>query len=275
MGSELINYGLSLPLDIWSAKSNISNPELVYKIHQENINSGASYITTNTFRTTPRAYKKTGLSKEDSQLKSKKSLNAAVKIAKDAAKNRAKVLGSIAPLEDCYKPELFPGKDVAIKEFKDIGKELARGDVDIIIMETMNSIIEIESCLLALQNIKKPIWVGLNLLNSNSLQSRESIKSAIEKIKMFDVDCLLLNCNSIDRTASALKYLSTEWNKKWGIYPNLGIGEPSPTGEINKLSSDKEFLETAKSAVSLGSSILGGCCGSNSRHIKLLQKEFL
>ena len=275
MGSELINYGLSLPLDIWSAESNISNPELVYKIHQENINSGASYITTNTFRTTLRAYKKTGLSKEDSKLKSKESLNAAVKIAKDAAGNRAKVLGSIAPLEDCYKPKLFPGKNVAIKEFKDIGKELARGDVDIIIMETMNSIIEIESCLLALKNIKKPIWVGLNLLNSSSLQSGESIKSAIEKIKMFDVDCLLLNCNSINRTVSALKYLSTEWNKKWGIYPNLGIGEPSPTGEINKLSSDKEFLETAKSAVSLGSSILGGCCGSNSRHIKLLQKEFL
>ena len=75
--------------------------------------------------------------------------------------------------------------------------------------------------------------------------------------------------------ASALKYLSTEWNGKWGIYPNLGIGEPSPTGEINELSSDQKFLKTAKKAVELGADILGGCCGSSPRHIKLLQKKFL
>ena len=142
-------------------------------------------------------------------------------------------------------------------------------------METMNSIIEIESCLKALQTIEKPIWIGLNLSNSDSLQSGESIESAIEKITKFQVECLLLNCNSVDRTASALELISSYWGGRWGIYPNLGIGEPSPSGIIKELSSDQEFIETARTAIELGADILGGCCGSSPRHIRLLQKEFL
>ena len=157
MGSQLIKSGLSLPTGIWSAESNLSNPELVYKIHQENIAAGASYITANTFRTTPRAYMKMGLAQNEATLKSKESMNSAIRVAKKAASNKVKVLGSIAPLEDCYRPDLFPGLEVAVKESRTLGEELANGGVDIIILETMNSVIEIESCLKALQTIEKPI----------------------------------------------------------------------------------------------------------------------
>ena len=275
MGSQLIKNGLSLPTGTWSAGSNLSNPELVYKIHKENISSGANYITTNTFRTTPRAYMKMGLAQSEALLKSKESMNSAIRVAKKAAGNRSMILGSIAPLEDCYRPDLFPGYDVAVKEFKTLGEELANGGVDIIIMETMISTIEIESCLEALRGIEKPIWVGLNLSDSGSIQSGESIESAIEKINKFRVKCLLLNCNSVDRTASALKLISSCWDGRWGIYPNLGIGKPSPSGIIKELSSDQEFLATARMAVDLGANILGGCCGSSPRHIRLLRKEFL
>ena len=59
MGSEIIKRGEVLPDHIWSAQTNISNPDLVCSIHKDNILSGATHITTNTFRTTPRAYSKT------------------------------------------------------------------------------------------------------------------------------------------------------------------------------------------------------------------------
>ena len=61
MGSEIIKRGFSLPKHIWSAYANINNPNLVYNIHNEYINSGANFIIANTFRTTPRSYKKTGI----------------------------------------------------------------------------------------------------------------------------------------------------------------------------------------------------------------------
>ena len=78
MGSELIHRGETLPNHIWSADCNLTNPELVYQIHKDYISAGANLITTNTFRTTPRAYKKTGLSKLDSINMAHKSLKKAV-----------------------------------------------------------------------------------------------------------------------------------------------------------------------------------------------------
>ena len=64
MGSELIKSGLSLPNHIWSAEANIHHPELVQKIHRQYVEAGADYIITNTFRTTPRTYQKTGLNRK-------------------------------------------------------------------------------------------------------------------------------------------------------------------------------------------------------------------
>ena len=107
MGTELIKHGLDLPLPLWSADCNLTHPEVVLKIHQDNITAGANYITTNTFRTTLRAFHQSGLSKSESDKRFKQALNAAVKLAKKATSDNVKVIGSIAPLEDCYSPKLF------------------------------------------------------------------------------------------------------------------------------------------------------------------------
>ena len=65
MGSEFIRRGISLPKHIWSAQLNIDAQENVYQIHKEYVDAGATYLTTNTFRSTPRSYLKTGLSAID------------------------------------------------------------------------------------------------------------------------------------------------------------------------------------------------------------------
>ncbi len=150
MGSELIRWGMELPEHIWSAAANLTNPELVLKIHREYVDAGADYITANTFRTTPRAFGKLDslvagfveVNKKEAVIKSRNSLFTAVELAKEVASNSVKVLGSIASLEDCYSPELFPGKNTAITEFRQLGGWLSDAGVDILLLETMNSIAE-------------------------------------------------------------------------------------------------------------------------------------
>ena len=66
MGTELIRHGLELPLPLWSGDANLTHPGTIYQIHKENIDAGADILTTNTFRTTPRTYSKSGLSNIDS-----------------------------------------------------------------------------------------------------------------------------------------------------------------------------------------------------------------
>ena len=129
MGSELIKRGLIPHEYTWTSNANIEVQEMVYDIHAEYVESGSHYLTTNTFRSTPRSYAKLGLSIGNASIIAKKSLENAVKIAKKASSNKCKILGSIAPLEDCYKPELFPGRKIALSEFNTIGSWFYESDI--------------------------------------------------------------------------------------------------------------------------------------------------
>ena len=277
MGSELIRRGLELPEHIWSAGANLTNPELVLEIHKEYVDAGADYITSNTFRTTPRAYSKEGRRKEkgdgkqDAEKRAKESMKIAVEIAKEAAGDSVKVLGSIAPLEDCYFPELFPGKETAITEFHQLGEWFAAAGVDILILETMNSIAETEAGLIALQSFELPLWVSFVLKDDTHLLSGDKLVDALILIQNYPVEMPLLNCNPLHRTENALIHLAENWVGKWGLYPNLGIGEPSPGGRITEYESMGNFLAVMENAIEMGASVVGACCGSSPEHIKNLR----
>jgi len=266
MGSELIKRGLTLPNHIWSADANIANPNIVQKIHKEYVAAGADYITCNTFRTTPRMYLKTGIDYEHSIQMAKHSLLLAVKHAQNATNDSIKIIGSIAPLEDCYKPQLFPGKDVAIAEFSQLGKWLVDSGVDILLLETMNSIAETEAGLVAIRNLELPIWVSFVLKDKDSLLSGDSLVDMFAMIKNYSVDCIMLNCNPLNRTKIAVDIFVDNCTNKWGVYPNLGIGEPSSDGNIYLYEEINYFISTMQKIFEKGASVLGGCCGSSPKH---------
>ena len=291
MGSELIRRGMELPEHIWSAAANLINPALVLAIHREYVDAGADYITANTFRTTPRAYEKIGVrgenkeggKKEDGERRkparrtgreakaiARESLNQAVDLAKKAAGNSAKVLGSIAPLEDCYSPELFPGKDTAITEFRELGGWLSNAGVDILLLETMNSLAETEAGLIALQDFELSLWVSFVLKDDEHLLSGDLILDVIKLLQDYSVEMILLNCNPLRQTENAIIHLANNWSGKWGIYPNLGIGEPSPNGKIVEYETMDKFISLMEKAIDMGASVVGACCGSSPQHIKSL-----
>ena len=288
MGSELIRWGMELPEHIWSAAANLTNPELVLEIHRKYVDAGADYITANTFRTTPRAFGKIDglvtecssqalprdveVNKKETVIKSRKSLFTAVELAKEVASNSVKVLGSIASLEDCYSPELFPGKNTAITEFRQLGGWLSDAGVDILLLETMNSIAEAEAGLIALQSFELPIWVSFVMKDDEHLLSGDLLLDALTLLQDHSVNTVLLNCNPLRRTEKAMILLTENWTGKWGIYPNLGIGEPSPNGRITKYESMEKFTALMEKAIDLGASVVGACCGSTPEQISELSK---
>ena len=161
MGTELMRAGLDLPLPIWSGDVNLSHPDYVRKIHKAYLNAGADILTTNTFRTTPRAYRNNGFEEYEARQRSHDSLERAVELAKQSAGVDIIVAGSIAPLEDCYEPDLFPGIEFAQREFRELAIWLQDAGIDVILFETMGSWPEIKTALTVTVDLEIPRWLSL------------------------------------------------------------------------------------------------------------------
>ena len=272
MGTELLRMGVELPLPLWSAVANDTCSDMVYKIHREYINAGANVLTTNSFRTTPYAYQKAGFSRRDALLRSEMNLKKAVSIAKKAVTGTQLIAGSIAPIEDCYSPEMYPGDTQLKKTMELVVKWFCETEVDIILFETMGNAREISRILLSMENCDLPIWLSLILEDKNHLLDGTSLPAILETLSKSKVEILLLNCNTIQLSLKAIHTIKRYWNRFWGVYPNLGIKNPEINGKIEKIISYETWKYQVKEILFEKPAVIGACCGSTPEHIRIVKE---
>ncbi len=268
MGTELIRRGIPIPEPLWSAAANLENPAAVLNIHQEYVASGAQIITTNTFRTTPRSYRRAGYSQPEET--AWRSLGSAVTLAKQAAGDECLVAGSIAPLEDCYQPQDFPGAATAAEEFGVIANRLVDAGVDFLLLETMGNCREVEAVLRATAFLGVPCWLSFITTDGKHLLDGTPLRKAVELACRFDIDVLLLNCSLLSNILIGVDEVARHWPGLWGAYPNLGVDMPSSDGVFEDVISESEFITGMKQLLDRGASVLGACCGSGPGHIRLI-----
>ena len=110
------------------------------------------------------------------------------------------------------------------------------------------------------------------LKDEDHLLSGDSIVDALKMVKDHSVECIMLNCNPLNRTIGAVKNVVDNWRGKWGVYPNLGIGEPSSDGRIFHYEKMNYYISTMKKIIEKDPFVLGACCGSTPCHIAELIK---
>lgn len=269
MGTELARRGEELRLPIWSSDCNLNNQELVFKIHLDYIRAGADIITTNTFRTTSYTYHKAGYSKQNAFERARDSLFFAADLALKASDGK-KVAGSITTIDDCYLPNKFPGKKITEQVYQELMTWFKETDVDFILFETMGNMKEISIALDLAKNYNYEIWLSIILKNSKYLLDGTSLVSFFNKIKKFDISCLLINCNRMGNTLDSIEGINKHWKSAWGCYPNLGKKEL--INDYFEIIDEKLFLDNMKSIVSKKPSVIGACCGSTPYHVKLINK---
>ena len=268
MGTELMRAGLGLPLPIWSGDVNLTHPDYVRRIHEAYLTAGADILTTNTFRATPRAYRNNGYEEHEAIQRSHESLERAVELARQTAGADIIIAGSIAPLEDCYEPDLFPGIEFAQREFRELAIWLQDAGIDVILFETMGSWPEIKTALSATVDLQIPRWLSLILKNSNTLLDGTDLLNVLSDIKDYGIEMVLLNCSLCSVTADAVDLLLTNWKGAWGVYPNVGVAMPTKEGVIEEKLTIKEFSKEINTYLTSGANVVGGCCGSNPDYIR-------
>ena len=269
MGTELMRRGIELPLPLWSSMSNIDQFDQVMNIHKDYIEAGSDILTTNTFRTTPRTFIKAGYSQNESEKISEQCCNMAIEAAKHAVKKKNTLIaGSVAPLEDCYEPLHFPGKEIAKKEFQLIIDRIIRKGVDILLFETMGNYEEIESVLQVSNHVDIQRWLSIVLKNKNSILDGTELQKVVELANKNKIDKVLINCTPINIISESLDKFLEFWKGNWGVYPNAGENMPTKNGEFVSKIDDESFCKAIQDYIALGASVVGSCCGSTPNTVR-------
>ena len=269
MGTELMRRGIELPLPLWSSMSNIDQFDQVMNIHKDYIEAGSDILTTNTFRTTPRTFIKAGYSQNESEIISEQCCNMAIEAAKHAVKKENTLIaGSVAPLEDCYEPLHFPGKEIAKKEFQLIIDRIIRKGVDILLFETMGNYEEIESALQVSNHVDIQRWLSIVLKNKNSILDGTELQKVVELANKNKIDMVLINCTPVNIILEALDIFLGYRKGKWGVYPNAGENMPTNEGEFVSKLDDESFCKAIQDYITLGASVVGSCCGSTPNTVR-------
>ena len=193
-GTEIQRRGVKTTLPLWSAKALLTNPNVIKDIHKDYILNGADIIITNTFRTTVHTLKKANLENKATQI-----TILACKLIKEAIKEAGVekeiyIAGSMAPLEDCYSPELTPQKNELEREYLSLAKNLKKGGADFLLLETMITIKETLAAIKAVKKVKMSFAVSFCCNEKNQLLGGESIKLVIRKIEKYNPLFIGVNC---------------------------------------------------------------------------------
>ncbi|HEY7727905.1 MAG TPA: homocysteine S-methyltransferase family protein [Candidatus Eisenbacteria bacterium] len=272
LGTELSRRGVRTPLPLWSAEAVLTAPDVVRQVHEEYILAGADLITANTFRATPRAMAKAGRAGEAERV-----LDRAVALAREACRRVAPrreviVAGAVAPLEDCYRPDLAPPAEVAEREHVELSAMLARAGVDAILIETMNTLGEACAAVHGAKPTGLAVLVSFICRNERELLSGDSLSEAVRAVEAWNPDAVLVNCTPPDIAGGCLDTMASATRLPRGAYANAG----APDLESGAWRSDpawtaERFARAATEWVRRGAQIVGGCCGTTPDHIRAIR----
>lgn len=276
MGTELQRRGADISLPLWSSNAIIYNPELIKQIHLDNIKAGTDIITANTFRTQKRTLQKANFSYKGHDYKESalKMTQTAVNLAKEAvflSRKKILVAGSIAPLEDCYRPDLVPSEKELLEEHSEHCLNLIQSGIDFLLAETMSSLKEISAVLKVLSSSalgRMEYCISLLCKNENFLFSNEPLDDMINILNNFSPSALLINCIHPSKVEPIIKRLKNLTALPTGVYANIGKTDYSNGDEFIRVISATRYYDYAKYWKELGVKIIGGCCGTTPEYIK-------
>jgi homocysteine S-methyltransferase len=285
MGTELSRRGANTAPTLWSARALAEAPELVESIHRENLAAGADILTIASFRLHGRNIRESSCSLSQGELIARAVTSArravsefSSKVNGEVKKSAIAIGGSLAPLEDCYRPDRVPKQEsVLSSEHSEMAAALAAAGVDIILVETMNSIRELVAATAAAVSTGLPVLASMVTDGEGRLLSGESIGDAASALLSLSPppDALGVNCVPARKLGEDLGRLAAA---STGVplvaYGNTGRALDEQRGLFTEPIDPYEYAALARGWLAAGARIVGGCCGTNAAHVRALRSLF-
>jgi S-methylmethionine-dependent homocysteine/selenocysteine methylase len=287
IGTEILRRGAR-----WRQHGMRTDADTVRAVHEDYVEAGADVVTTNTFQLTRRTYLNLfhnlehmrrigapGLENQAAALIEKAAALAGEAVRNAAAGRPVAIAGSISPLNHCFRPDLSPSFEEALKEHSESAGLLAKSGVDLILLETMNTVVEATAALQAARKTDLRVWVSFVLApGGKSILGGEPISEAVRVAESNGAEAILLNCAPPEDITAGLKELAGRSNLPIGAYAHIGRYDPPswkfdfhPQFSGMDAWPPERYAGAAEEWRELGALIIGGCCGTTPSHIRAVR----
>lgn len=260
MGTELSRRGVPTPLPAWSGTANETAPDAVAAVHRSYVEAGATVHTANTFRT------------RQGSMGSRwgAAARAAVRIARSTVPPHHTLLGSIAPVADCYRPDL--ADPTTWSDHARIAALLSEAGVDGLLCETFPHADEGLAAVCAAVATGLPTWLALTPGPDGALMSPAALAKAAARA--VDLGAARVGVNCVSATL-ALPYVRALVSAGLSPMVYANAGKPDDAmGWRSEPGAPDRYRQYASSWVDAGAIAVGGCCGTGPDHIRAVAGAF-
>jgi len=264
MGTMLYSKGVFL--NVCYDELNLRQPDIIREIHREYVRAGAEVIETNTFGANPVKLAHHGLADDTETIN-----EAAARLAREAAGDRACVVGAIGPLGIRIEPFGETSAAEAQAAFARQAAGLLAGGVDGFLLETFSDVEELRAAVHGVRDVSDlPIIAQMTVGEDGRTQYGTAPSAFGPAIAAMGVDVIGVNCSvGPHGVLEAIEHLARVVDLPLSAMPNAGL--PRDVGGRKMYMASPEYMATyAKRMVEAGARIVGGCCGTTPEHIKAM-----
>jgi methionine synthase I (cobalamin-dependent)/5,10-methylenetetrahydrofolate reductase len=262
MGTMLYQKGVFI--NVCYDELNLRSPDVIGDVHRAYVKAGAEILETNTFGANPVKLAQHMLADQTFAINKK-----AAEIAREAAGDRAVVVGAIGPLGVRLEPFGETGRDEARACFKLQAEGLVAGGVQGFVLETFGDLDEIREALKAVRQVSDlPVIAQMTITEDGSTAYGTDIETCARALDEAGADVIGVNCSvGPQGVLEAIERMAKVTAKPLSAQPNAGL--PRAIGDRKIYMASPEYLGTyAKFLVEAGARFVGGCCGTTPDHIR-------
>jgi methionine synthase / methylenetetrahydrofolate reductase (NADH) len=247
---------------------NVSQPEVVFRVHQAYIEAGAQIIETNTFGANRSKLTALGLGDQVTRINHR-----GVKIAREAreaAPREVLIAGSIGPL--AIAPEM---REVPREEMLEIYREQAQAleerGADLFLLETFSNIEMLMAAIDAVRSFSAlPVVAEMTFSEEGTTLGGTRPADVAARLAQKNVQVMGVNCTLGPQSLLPVLEGFAGDRRALSAMPNVGF--PTRVGDrtVYPRSSPEYFALFAREAAAIGARIIGGCCGTTPEHIRAM-----
>jgi len=268
-GSELRRRGVPLDPIVWSALAPLTHYELLRAIHTDYIEAGADVVTTSTFATTRFVLDAAGRG-DDFAAVNARAVGAA-REARDASGRAVAIAGSISCLPPGFDVQMYPDENEESAAYLELAETLAEAGADLLLLEMMQETRHAPLACAAASTIGLPVWLGVSCRvgAGGALVGFDfplvPLKSTLDALLPYGPDAIAVMHSPVAAVAPALREIGARSSAPLGAYPEIGDGTAAAQTLL-----PAELAAQARGWIDAGARIVGGCCGTQPKHIRAL-----